>query len=154
MENEELRYHGTGSPDGRLSSKPIWLELERIDERHDRTKSWIEVTLGFNEVIRTGSSPSASTKASRHGIRRTALATMRAIELFFEYRFTCELVDVEHVFVLGASVIAVRVAVCIDGERVELFGSARVDVDLQEAAANAVLDATNRYIDAVLRLPE
>lgn len=151
---EKLRYRGAAPHDGEVAPKPVWLELERIDERHDNTKAWVEVTLGFNEVTRTGRSPSVSVKSGRHGIRRTVLGTLRAIELFFEWRFTCELVEVEHVLVLGAPLIAARVAIRIDDERVELFGTARVEGDLQEAAAKATLDATNRYIDAVLRLPD
>jgi hypothetical protein len=135
-------------------AKPEWLELEWVEERTDNRTSWVAVTLGCNGEIVTGLSPSLSTKRCRYGVSRAALATLRAIELFVDHRFACELVDVEHVHATGVRLMLVRVRVHVDGDEVELFGSAPVEGDLMRASVNATLDATNLYIDFVLSQPE
>jgi hypothetical protein len=135
-------------------AKPQWLELEWVEERSDNRTSWVAVTLGCNGELVTGLSPSLTTKQCRYGVSRTALATLRAIELFVDHRFGCELVDIEHVRATGVLLMIVRVRLHADGDEVELFGSAPIDGDLMRATANATLDATNLYIDFVLSQPE
>jgi hypothetical protein len=143
-------YQGTLSRLRLTKAKPAWIELEWVEERSDATSSWYAVSLGFNGESVTALSPSLPKDRVRHGVHRAALATLKAIELFVHHQFSCELLDVELVRALGATLIMVRVRLDLDGESVELFGSARVVDDFTSAAANAALDATNLYIDYAL----
>jgi hypothetical protein len=54
------------------------------------------------------------------------------------------------VTVNGGASMLVRLRVTSDGDAVELFGMARVEGDLAETAARAVLDAANVFIDSLL----
>lgn len=143
-------YQGALSQLSLTKSKPAWLELEWIEERADEKSSWYAVTLGFNGESVTALSPALPLGRCRHGVHRVAVATLKAIELFAQHRFSCELLDVEMVRALGASLIMVRVRLEFEGKTVELFGSARVKGDFADAAAAAALDATNLYIDYAL----
>ena len=150
MEKKGLKYQGALSQMRVTQSKPSWIELEWIDERTDNKTSWVAVTLSLNGEHVTALSPALPVKRTRHGIYRTALATLKAIELLVHHQFACELLDIELVRALGATLIMVRVRLDIGDEAVELFGSARADGDFLTAAANAALDATNLYIDCIL----
>jgi hypothetical protein len=83
-------------------------------------------------------------------VHRAAIATLKAIELLVHHQFECALADLEIVRALGATLVMVRVRLTLEGETVELFGSARAVDDFLVAAANAALDATNLYIDYIL----
>ena len=151
MAKMELKYQGALAQLQAPRSKPAWIGLEWIEERTDNKSSWIAVTLNLNGELVTALSPALPVKKARHGVGRTALATLKAIELLVHHRFSCELLDVELVHALKTALIMVRVRLLLDDETVELFGSARVeDHDFHDAAARAALDATNVYIDSIL----
>jgi hypothetical protein len=150
-----LKYEGALSQLRVTKSKPAWIELEWIEERTDNKTSWIAVTLNLNGESATALSPALPAKQARHGVGRTAIATLKAIELLVHHQFECELVDAGLVRALGASLIMVRVRLQMEGETTELFGSARVEEhDFLVAAAKAALDATNLYIDYILARQE
>lgn len=132
------------------SAKPTWLELAYVDEREAAKTAWVVVTLICNGQPIAGMSPVIKKRRQRHGIHRAALATLNAIELFSDHTLSCELVDVAMVTVGGGASLLVRIRVTSDGSPTELFGMDRVDGDLAEAAARAVLDAANVYIDSLL----
>lgn len=131
-------------------SKPVWIELDWVEERSDATSSWYAVSLSLNGESVTALSPSLPRDRVRHGVHRAALATLRGIELLVHHQFSCELLDVELVRSRGATLVTVRVRLDLEGESVELFGSAQATDDFTAAAANAALDATNLYIDYAL----
>ena len=150
MENKGLKYQGALSQMRVTQSKPSWIELEWIDERTDNKSSWIAVSLNLNGETATALSPAIPVKKARHGVHRAAIATLKAIELLVHHQFECELADLEIVRALGATLVMVRVRLTLEGETIELFGSARAVDDFLVAAANAALDATNLYIDYIL----
>jgi hypothetical protein len=155
MVEKPLKSHGALSALYATKSKPAWIGLEWIEERTDNRSSWVAVTLNLNGELVTALSPALPLKQSRHGVGRTALATLKAIELLVHHQFSCELLDVELVHALKSTLIMVRVRLTLDDETVELFGSARVvDHDFLDAAARAALDATNLYIDSILSYDE
>lgn len=135
-------------------SRPGWIGLEWIEERTDNKNSWIAVTLNLHGETATALSPAIPAKQAKHGVGRTARATLSAVELLVGHQLSCELLDVELVRALKSTLIMVRVRLTLagsDGEAVELFGSAKVvDHDFLDAAARAALDATNLYIDSLL----
>ncbi len=150
MSKDGLKYEGALAR-LRTLSKPSWIDLEWIEERTDNKSSWIAVTLNLNGEVVTALSPALSAKQARNGVGRTAVATLKAIELLVHHRLECELLDAELVRAFKSALIMVRVRMTIDGESRELFGSARVEEhDFLEAAARAALDATNVYIDSIL----
>jgi hypothetical protein len=150
MKNERLKYQGALSQVRGTPSKPSWIELEWIDERTDNKTSWIAVSLNLNGETATALSPAIPVKKARHGVHRAAIATLKAIALLVHHQFECALADLEIVRALGATLVMVRVRLTLEGETVELFGSARAVDDFLVAAANAALDATNLYIDYIL----
>jgi hypothetical protein len=150
IEKTPLRYQGALSQVRVTKSKPAWIELEWIDERSDNKSSWIAVTLNLNGETATALSPAIPIKKARHGVHRAAMATLKGIELLVHHQLSCELLDLEVVRALGATLVMVRVRIVLDGETVEVFGSARAEDDFLAAAANAALDATNLYIDYIL----
>jgi hypothetical protein len=151
MSDTELSYENLLTSSRATKSKPTWIELEWIEERTDNKTTWVAVTLSLNGEMATALSPALPAKQARHGVGRTAVATLKAIELLVDHQFECELMDIGLVRALGATLIMARVRLKIGGETVELFGSARVeDHDFARAAAGAALDATNLYIDYIL----
>ena len=148
MAKFDARVQGALAP---AKSRPGWIGLEWIEERTDNKTSWIAVTLNLNGETVTALSPALPTKQARHGVGRTARATLAAIELLVHHQFSCELLDVELVRALKSTLIMVRVRLTLERETVELFGSAKVvDHDFLDASARAALDATNLYIDSLL----
>jgi hypothetical protein len=133
-------------------AKPSWLELAYVDERKDARTAWIVVTLNCNGELLSGTSPVVKKGRQRQGLHRAALATLRAIELFAHHQLACELVDIACVTARSNPLIPVRVRIVSECETVELFGVARIDVDLAEAAARAVLDAANVYVHSLIEV--
>ena len=131
-------------------AKPSWLELAYVDEREDARTSWVVVTLDCNDQLVSGTSPAVKKGKGRHGIHRAALATLRAIELFAHHQLEGELADVACVTARSNPLIVARIRIASECETVELFGVARVEGDLAEAAARAVLDAANVYVHSLL----
>lgn len=134
-----------------VGPKPGWIGLEWIEERTDNKNTWVAVSLNLNGETVTALSPSLPAKQARHGVARTAIATLKAVELLVHHQFTCELLDVELVRALKSTLIMVRVRLTIGDDTVELFGNAKVENhDFLDAAARAALDATNLYIDSIV----
>lgn len=130
--------------------KPTWLELEYVDERTAGTASWIVVTLNCNGRLVTGMSPAIEHRNTRHGIHRSALATLNALEQFSDHVLSCELLDIACTASRAQATIVVRLRVHSGRESSELFGSAIVKDDFAKAAARAVLDAANLYVHSLL----
>jgi len=126
------------------------LKFDRVEERFDDGKVWMEVTLTFNGQPVLGRSPAVDEGESRAGIRRAALATLNAIETFVERQFHCDLQEVDRVQALGKELVVLLITISFEGRNIQLFGSCRAGDEVAEAAAKAALDATNRYIDIVL----
>ena len=151
MSNTNLKYLGALSASRLTPSKTGWIVLEWIEERTDNKSSWVAVTLNLNGETVTALSPALPAKQSRHGVGRTAIATLKAVELLVGHQFACELLDIELVRALKSTLIMVRVRLTYHDETVELFGSAKVENhDFLDAAARAALDATNVYIDSIV----
>jgi len=126
------------------------LKFDRVEEKSDDGKVWMEATLTFSGRTITGQSPSIDEFESRAGIRRAALATLDAIEAFVERQFRCELQEVDRVQALGKELVVLLITINFEGRSIQLFGSCRAGEEIAEAAAKAALDATNRYVDIVL----
>jgi hypothetical protein len=133
-----------------MSTRPSRLRFDRIDHIVEDGKERVEVTLSFNGRTVTGRSPATEPGEGREGVRRTAMATLSAIEQFVEHQFTCELQEVDRVKALGRELVVLLINLEFEGRRIQLFGSCRIGDDVTSAAAKAALDATNRYIDIVL----
>jgi len=146
----KLRYGQALTQVTLSSSKPSWLELDWLEERSDGASSWVAVTLSCNGRHVTGLSPAVGRKQRRQGAHRAVLATMSAVEVFAHHHLKCELLDVGLVRANGAPSVAVRLRLVMDDAVADVFGSARVGGEIAEAAANAVLDAANVYIDYLL----
>jgi hypothetical protein len=133
-----------------MSTRPARLRFDSIEQRTEDQKEWVEVRLTFNERAVTGRSPATEPGEGREGVRRTAMATLKAIEEFVEYQFSCELQEVDRVRALGKELVVLLINLEFEGRRIQLFGSCRIGDDVASASAKAALDATNRYIDIVL----
>lgn len=132
------------------------LKFDRIEEKAEEGREWIEATLSFANEPVVGRSPSIPASESRGGVRRTALATLDAIERFVDYQFRCELQEVDRVHALGKDLVVLLINITFEGRQIQLFGSCRAGTSITDASAKAALDATNRYIDIVLskRVPK
>jgi len=126
------------------------LKFDRVQEHSAAGEVWMDVTLSFNGDVYTGSSPRVVADDSRVGIRRSALATLQAIEKFVDRQFTCELQEADRVQALGKELVVLLISIEFEGRKIQLFGSCRAGDAVADAAAKAALDATNRYIDIVL----
>jgi len=133
-----------------MSSRPARLKFDHVDYKFDGEKEWVEVTLSFNEQTVKGESPAADSGEGREGVRRTAMATLKAIEDFVGRQFACDLQEVDRVKALGKELVVLLINLDFEGRRIQLFGSCRIADDVTSAAAKAALDATNRYIDIVI----
>ena len=98
----------------------------------------------------TGRSPEVEPGEGREGVRRTAMATLTAIEQFVNNEFKCELQEVDRVRALGKELVVLLINLDFEDRHIQLFGSCRITDDVMGATAKAALDATNRYIDIVM----
>ena len=133
-----------------MSTRPARLKFDHIDQKAEGGKEWVEVTLSFGGRSVTGTSPATEPAEGRSGVRRTAMATLDAIETFVDNQFKCDLQEVDMVKALGKELVVLLINLDFEGRRIQLFGSCRINEDVMGAAAKAALDATNRYIDIVL----
>lgn len=133
-----------------MSSRPARLKFDNIEHKTENGKEWVEVTLSFAGRTVTGRSPEIDSAESREGVRRTAMATLSAIETFVNSEFKCELQEVDRVRALGKELVVLLINLDFEDRRIQLFGSCRITDDVMGATAKAALDATNRYIDIVL----
>jgi hypothetical protein len=84
-------------------------------------------------------------------LKAAATATLNAIVEAVEGKFTCELVDLDHVNALGKELIAVLVDVAFEGKQVQVFGSCQLAGSEIDAAVKAALNATNRFFELAMR---
>ena len=107
-----------------------------------------EVSLTFNEraVCGTERGPAGELNA----MRLVANATLSAVERLSEKRLSCRLAELNRVRAFGRELVMALVDVEVSGERAQLLGKCYVTVNLEEAAARAALDATNRYFEYAL----
>ena len=126
------------------------LKFDKVEEHAADGEVWMDVSLTFGGKTVVGSSPRVVQDESRVGIRRSALATLDAIEKFVDRQFTCELQEADRVQALGKELVVLLISIQFEGRTIQLFGSCRAGESVAVAAAKAALDATNRYIDIVL----
>ena len=91
------------------------------------------------------------TDESKGFLKAAARAALKAIELAVEGRFSCELVDLDHVNALGKELVAVLVDVGFEGRQIQVFGSCQKAASEIDAAVKAALNATNRFVDLATR---
>jgi hypothetical protein len=84
-------------------------------------------------------------------LQAAAEATLKAIQEAVEGRFSCTLVDLDHVNALGKDLIAVLVDVGFEGRQVQVFGSCQRASPEIDAAVKATLNATNRFVELAMR---
>lgn len=84
-------------------------------------------------------------------LEAAARATLKAIQEAVEGRFSCALVDLDHVNALGKDLIAVLVDVDFEGRQVQVFGSCQKAGTEIDAVVKATLNATNRFIELAMR---
>src|ERR1051325_10893832 len=102
----------------------------------------------------TGRTPATDPSEGRAGVRRTAMASLAAIEEFVGRQFKCDLQEVDRVKALGKELVVLLINLDFENRHIQLFGSCRITDDVMGAAAKAALDATNRYIDIVVNRVE
>ncbi|MBX7221035.1 MAG: hypothetical protein K1Y36_13895 [Blastocatellia bacterium] len=81
-----------------------------------------------------------------------ATATLEIIEAFTDSKIRCTLEEFERTTAFGRDLIVLLVRLEHSGNRVQLFGSCRInanDSDFLGGSVRATLDATNRYVEFV-----
>lgn len=126
------------------------LRFDRITKHDQAGKQWVAVKLTFANEPVEGRSPEIDPAEGGSSIRPVALATLDAVEEFVDRRFKCELQEVDRVHALGKELVVLLINMEFEDRRIQLFGSCRVSDSVEEAAAKAALDATNRYVDIIL----
>ena len=109
----------------------------------------VDVALSFAERVIQASSAGSSDGIG--ALKVAAVAALRAIEEAVEGRFSCALVDIDHVNALGKDLIAVLVNVDFEGKQVQVFGSCQLQGRDVDAAVKAALNATNRFVELATR---
>src|SRR4051812_35414778 len=132
-----------------MSRRAPRLKFETLGERKEGESSSVEVVLSRGNHQEVGRFPLPAERTEEGVARQVALATVGAIQSFVDHEFTLELEEVDRVRTLGHTRIAVTIRLVFEGRDVQLFGSARIDDDFRTAAAKAVLDAANRYLELV-----
>jgi|GEM_PF-6729380 len=110
-----------------------------------------EVALSFSDRVARGSDRGQSGELSV--LRTVANATLRAVEKLSDGRLHCRLAELNRVRAFGRELVMVLVEVEAGGERAQLLGKCYVTERLEEAAARAALDATNRYFEYMTSTP-
>ena len=126
------------------------LRFDRADARDQQDgQCRVQVTLTFGDrIIETSATESSEGKGP---LKAAAEATLRAIEGAVEGRFTCSLVDLDHVNALGKDLVAALVDVSFEGRVVQVFGSCQLSGNEIDAAVKAALNATNRFVELATR---
>lgn len=107
-----------------------------------------EVALTFNERVEHITERGQA--GELNGMRLVANATLSAVERLSGERLRCRLAELNRVRAFGRELVMALVDVEIGGERAQLLGKCYVTANLEEAAARAALDATNRYFEYAL----
>jgi len=84
-------------------------------------------------------------------LKAAAMAALEAAVQAVGGRFSCSLVDLDHVNALGKDLIAVLVDVKFEGREVQVFGSCQLSGSDVDAAVKAALNATNRFVELATR---
>ena len=126
------------------------LRFDRADAHDEQDgQCRVQVTLTFGDrIIETSAAESSEGKGP---LKAAAEATLRAIEEAVEGRFTCRLVDLDHVNALGKDLVAALVDVSFEGREVQVFGSCQLFGSEIDAAVKAALNATNRFVELATR---
>ena len=109
----------------------------------------VEVSLSFAERVILSAEPYRGEGIGQ--LRAAAMATLTAVQKAMEGQFTCRLADLDHVHALGKHLIAVLVDIHFEGKDVQVFGSCPIQESELDAAAKAVLNATNRFVELASR---
>jgi hypothetical protein len=104
-------------------------------------------TFGGQEIA----AEAAESNDSKAPLKAAARATLGAIEQAVGGRFSCSMVDLDHVNALGKDLIAVLVDVSFEGRAVQVFGSCQRTESEVDAAVKAALNATNRFVELAMR---
>jgi hypothetical protein len=107
-----------------------------------------EVSLTFNQRAERGTERGSAEELNI--LCLVATATLSAIERLSEERLHCRLAEINRVRAFGRELVIAMVDVEVGGEQAQLLGKCYVTTNLEEAAARAVLDATNRYFEYAL----
>lgn len=109
----------------------------------------VEVALGFagRTILKTATAKSDEVER----LKAAAVATLAAVKEVAEERFDCTLADLDHVHALGKNLIAVLVDINFEGKDFQVFGSCQITDSVLDAAAKAVLNATNRFVELATR---
>jgi hypothetical protein len=110
----------------------------------------VEVVFTFGG--RTFEAAVAYSREGKGALEAAAEATLKAIQEAVEGRFSCALVDLDHVNALGKDLIAVLVDVNFEGRQVQVFGSCQKAGTEIDAAVKATLNATNRFVELATRV--
>jgi hypothetical protein len=114
----------------------------------DAREMLAEVALTFYEQAARGSDRGPNGELSR--LRLVANAALSAVESLSQQRLRCRLAELNRMRAFGRELVMVLVNVEVGGERAQLLGKCYVTAGLEEAAARAALDATNRYFEYAL----
>jgi hypothetical protein len=126
-------------------SRKVRFVKATTEQEGDRTKASVELTRpDTGSFVGRAERPSVGSDILRAGAQAAAEAVRQA-----SGRDDAEVTvqEVEKVKVFGAEVVIVMVAAKIRGEVRSLYGVCHVQDDAAEAAALAVLNATNRVYD-------
>src|SRR5438128_4306001 len=101
----------------------------------------VEVTLALGQLIfRSDDEQSAEGTGP---LKAAAGAALKAVQQAAAQKFTCSLVELDHVKALGKDLIAVLVDVRFEARNVQVFGSCPIAESEIDAAVRSALNATN-----------
>lgn len=126
------------------------LRFDRAEAREAESGQFV-VEVVFTFGGRTFEASAAYSGEGNGALEAAAEATLKAIQEAVEGRFSCALVDLDHVNALGKDLIAVLVDVDFDGRQVQVFGSCQKAGTEIDAAVKATLNATNRFVELAMR---
>ena len=120
-------------------------------EAHDEPDGQCRVQVTFSFADRKIKASATEADEGKGRLKAAAGATLKAIEEAVEGRFTCSLVDLDHVNALGKDLVAALVDVSFEGREVQVFGSCQLAGSEIETAVKAALNATNRFVELAMR---
>jgi hypothetical protein len=109
----------------------------------------VQVTLALGQLIFQSDDEQAAEGAGP--LKAAAEAALKAVQKAAADKFTCSLVDLDHVKALGKDLIAVLVEVGFEGRDVQVFGSCPIMESDIDAAVRSALNATNRFFELAMR---
>jgi hypothetical protein len=109
----------------------------------------VRVTLALGERLFEAEATAFS--ESPGPLKAAAEATLNAVQEAAADRFTCSLVDLDHVNALGKNLIAVLVDVKFEGRDAQVFGSCQIGDSDIDSAVKSALNATNRFFELAMK---